>query len=77
MGGNCSNADNGVPAAPAIVSPIGTLANPVVVSPGTTATLVWNSVPALTDYYEAQVLTPAIVWPGREQLLRHQSEPVR
>lgn len=55
-GGNCSNADNGAPAAPAMVSPIGSLANPVVVSPGTTATLVWNSVPALTDYYEVQAL---------------------
>ena len=65
-GGNCSNADNGAPAAPAIVSPIGTLANPVVVSPGTTATLVWNSVPALTDYYEAQVLDAgnSVAWTG-------------
>jgi len=49
-----------------MVSPIGSLADPVVVAPGTTATLVWNSVPALTDYYEVQVLDTgdSVAWTG-------------
>ena len=63
---SCPAIGDGAPGTPGMVSPIGTLANPVVVSPGTTATLVWNSVPALTDYYEIQVLDAgnSVAWTG-------------
>ncbi|KKR68059.1 MAG: hypothetical protein UU09_C0016G0010 [Microgenomates group bacterium GW2011_GWA2_40_6] len=61
--GICSNADAGAPPSPVLVSPIGSLANPVVVAPGTTATLVWNSA-GTSDYYDVQVLDMAdvVVW---------------
>ena len=46
--------------------PIGSALSPVVISPGATATLVWNAVPTLTDYYEAQVLDAgnSVAWTG-------------
>lgn len=64
-GGNCANTDAGVPAAPTLVSPAGTVGSPSVVA-DTTPMLLWNALGAATnaDRYYVELVngSDVVIW---------------
>lgn len=64
-GGFCTGEDAGTPAAPIVVSPLGSAINPVILT-DTTPLLDWSGSDPLTDSYEIVVINPsnAVVWTG-------------
>lgn len=76
-GGNCSNADNGAPSVPTIISPNGTQVNPSQIS-NTTTTLSWNASSGLVDRYDVTLInlsTGVTVWFNNQTTLTSITTP--